>query len=193
MSLARKNYWGHYFLRLLLETRPPFLRGHPSHWKRLPSFLSHFKTLSTGPAPGIEPATSSSTVKRSTDWANPPAVNKPAFVLLLACVAFVFPREFVSRRLEREQKRGTVDLHFTDTCLIRTPRYDGQFSFFLWESPYSLSKFNRLIRRPVNVDNGHLFLAQSTNGLRKLASLIKDCIFFTLLTSRAGGGRYSLI
>ena len=32
-------------------------------------------TLSIGPAPGIEPATSPSAVKRSTDWANPAAVN----------------------------------------------------------------------------------------------------------------------
>ena len=39
--------------------------------KRLPSFLSYFKTLSNGPAPGIEPATSRSAVMRSTDWANP--------------------------------------------------------------------------------------------------------------------------
>ena len=39
--------------------------------KEVPSFLSHFKTLSNGPAPEIEPATYRSTVKRSTDWANP--------------------------------------------------------------------------------------------------------------------------
>ena len=37
--------------------------------KALPSFLSYFKTLSIGPVPGIEPATSRSAVKRSTDWA----------------------------------------------------------------------------------------------------------------------------
>ena len=35
--------------------------------KGVPSFLSYFKTLSIGPPPGIEPATSRSTVKRSTD------------------------------------------------------------------------------------------------------------------------------
>ena len=39
--------------------------------KEVPSFLSHFKTLSNCPAPGIEPATSRSAVKRSTDWAIP--------------------------------------------------------------------------------------------------------------------------
>ena len=35
--------------------------------KEVPSFLSYFKTLSIGPAPGIEPVTSRSAVKRSTD------------------------------------------------------------------------------------------------------------------------------
>ena len=35
--------------------------------KGVPSFLSYFKTLSIGPAPGITPATSPSAVKRSTD------------------------------------------------------------------------------------------------------------------------------
>ena len=44
--------------------------------KGVPSFLSYFKTLSIGPAPGIEPATSRSAVKRSTDWANPTNNNK---------------------------------------------------------------------------------------------------------------------
>ena len=41
------------------------LRGHPSHERRsrhlqgkaVPLFLSYFKTLGIGPAPGIEPAT----------------------------------------------------------------------------------------------------------------------------------------
>ena len=36
------------------------------------TFISHyFKTLSISPSPGIEPVTSRSAVKRSTDWANP--------------------------------------------------------------------------------------------------------------------------
>ena len=33
--------------------------------------LRYFKTLRNGPAPGIEPSTFHSAVKRSTDWANP--------------------------------------------------------------------------------------------------------------------------
>ena len=43
--------------------------------KEVPSFLSYFKTLSNGPAPEIEPATSRSAVKCSTDWANPATVD----------------------------------------------------------------------------------------------------------------------
>ena len=43
--------------------------------KEVSSFLSYFKTPSMGPTLGIEPATSLSAVKRSTDWANPAAVE----------------------------------------------------------------------------------------------------------------------
>ena len=39
---------------------------HPWHWTPC-SFLSYFETLSNGQAPGIEPRTSRSAVKRSTD------------------------------------------------------------------------------------------------------------------------------
>ena len=52
------------------------LRGHPSNAKVQPlrqylQFSVIFKTLSIGPVPGIEPATSRSAVKRSADRANP--------------------------------------------------------------------------------------------------------------------------
>ena len=44
--------------------------------KEVPSsFLSYFKTLSNGPAPGIELATYRSALMRTTDWANPSAVK----------------------------------------------------------------------------------------------------------------------
>ena len=56
-------------LRLQLETGPPFYvvirvtrRSACCGAKGVPSFLGYFKTLSIGPAPGIEPATSSSAV-----------------------------------------------------------------------------------------------------------------------------------
>ena len=44
--------------------------------KGVPSFLSHFKTLSVGPIPGMELATSRSAVKRSIYRANPVAVTR---------------------------------------------------------------------------------------------------------------------
>ena len=78
--LARKSELGTLFLHLLQKTGPPFTwSSEPREvlaacsTKEVPSFLSYFKTLSNGPAPRIEPATSRSAVKHSTDWANPAA------------------------------------------------------------------------------------------------------------------------
>ena len=75
--LARKYWLRTLLLRLELETGLPFyvvIRAiRRSRAKVVPSFLSYFQTLSIGPAPGIEPATSRSAVKRSNDCANPAA------------------------------------------------------------------------------------------------------------------------
>ena len=58
--------WGRYIN--VSYWRPPFYEGLAiCRAKAVPSFLSSFKTLSIGPTPGIEPATSCSAVKRSTD------------------------------------------------------------------------------------------------------------------------------
>ena len=70
------------FLCLQLETGPPFnmvIRATQKSTRLHCNGLEYlhflvillFKTLSIGPAPEIEPATSCSAVKRSTDWANP--------------------------------------------------------------------------------------------------------------------------
>ena len=74
--------WGHYFYvswwrrdRHFTWSSKPREGLAACSAKEVPSFLSHFKTLSNGPAPGIEPATSRSAVKRSTDWANPATVD----------------------------------------------------------------------------------------------------------------------
>ena len=75
--VARKYWLRTLLLRLQLETGLPFyvvIRAiRRSRAKVVPSFLSYFQTLSIGPAPGIEPATSRSAVKRSNDCANPAA------------------------------------------------------------------------------------------------------------------------
>ena len=66
--------WGHCFYVSYWRqgrhfTRPSEPREGPviCSAKGMPSFLSYFKTLSVGPVLGIEPATSRSAVKRSTD------------------------------------------------------------------------------------------------------------------------------
>ena len=66
--------WGHYFYvsywrrdRHFTWSSEPREGPAACSAKEVPSFLSHFKTLSNGPAPGIEPATSRSAVKHSTD------------------------------------------------------------------------------------------------------------------------------
>ena len=65
--------------KLLIEDnifKTAILRPEPSEGlavfrlKAVPLFLSYFKTLSIGLLPGMEPATSRSVVKYSTDWAN---------------------------------------------------------------------------------------------------------------------------
>ena len=86
LYLNFKILTGNTILRLRAETVPPFYviireprEGRPvCGAKKVPSFLSYFKTLSIVPASGVEPATSRSVVKRSTDCANP-AVDKLHF------------------------------------------------------------------------------------------------------------------
>ena len=75
MYLARFIYtnWGHYFygswrgdrhFTWSSESRQGLA---PFSARVVPSFISYFKTLSVGLASGIEPATSRSLVKRSTN------------------------------------------------------------------------------------------------------------------------------
>ena len=62
------------------------------------SFLSYFKTLSIGPAPGIEPAAFRSAIKRSTDWAYTAVVW--TFFLTVAVLYIVFFGVFSPRRAD---------------------------------------------------------------------------------------------
>ena len=66
--------WGHYFYVSFWRRDQNFTwSSQPREGlaicraKAVSSFLSHFETLSAGPVPGTEPATSRSAVKRSTD------------------------------------------------------------------------------------------------------------------------------
>ena len=76
---SRKCSLGTLFLFLLLETGPSFYVVIPAaqRFSRLQckgtTFISQLfiEDRKSGTVPGIEPATSRSAVKRSTDWANP--------------------------------------------------------------------------------------------------------------------------
>ena len=73
VKTKQRTNWGPYFLQL--ETGPPLNvvipepreSQHARSAKGVPPFLSYFKTLSIGAAPGIEPATSRFAVKSFTD------------------------------------------------------------------------------------------------------------------------------
>ena len=65
----------------------------------------------------------------------------------------------------------TTVKHFTDICLKRTTRYYGQFSFSQGKVHIFSLNSSCLVRTSANADNGHLFLAQSTNSHRKSTSL----------------------
>ena len=74
--------WGHYFYvfnwrrdRHFTWSSEPREGLAACSAKGVLSFFSYFKTLSIGPTPVIEPATFRSAVERSTDWANPAAVE----------------------------------------------------------------------------------------------------------------------
>ena len=126
---------GTLFLRFLLETRPPFYvviratrRSNRLQYKeirRVPSFFSYFKTLSISPAPGIEPATSRSAFKRSTDrdWANTTAVK----ILVLSIVSIwriLHARLFSLRRHTNLSKlKAAVACKIFDTVISPIPTY----------------------------------------------------------------------
>ena len=75
MYLARKNKLGTLFCTSLPGGGTEAREGLTiCRAKAVPSFLSHFKTLSVGPIPGIEPVTRRSAVKRSNNGANPATV-----------------------------------------------------------------------------------------------------------------------
>jgi len=63
--------------------------------------------------------------------------------------------------MRRSYFHRTVEPRFTDTRLIRTRRYYGQFSLSLGKAcTFSLNSTRFRIRTPVNGETGHLFLAQ---------------------------------
>ena len=78
--------------------------------KGVPSFLSDFKTLRIG----IEPATSPSAVKRSTDWANPAARK-----YFPGCD---FNTQIWKEALKSRFKRSQLDFSFQSSDLLKISR-----------------------------------------------------------------------
>ena len=115
----------------------------------------HFKTLTNGPAPGFEPATSRSAVKRSTDWANPATVNELILSQFVKTVArFIYAIKingfFLSSRGELllslmcTRRNGETDYFFPELRVHIKDNNNsphGKFHRFLF--PFS-SKFPHL-------------------------------------------------
>ena len=76
-----------------------------------------------------------------------------------------------------------MQTHSTDTRLIRTPGYCGQFRLSRRKA-YIFSKINRLIQTPVNTDNGHFSVSRVTNS-RTLSTLqlFRYCLSYHKLFS----------
>ena len=69
-----------------------------------------------------------------------------------------------------------MEPRFTDTRLIRTPRYYGQFRWSR-RKPHAFSlKLTRLIRTPVNTDDGHFSVSQVTNPYTLSTPLYGHCL-----------------
>lgn len=74
------------------------------------------------------------------------------------------------------EPHNTVEPRFTDTRLIRTPRYYGQFRWSR-RKPHTFSlKLTRLIRTPVNTDNGHFSVSRVTNCHTLSTPLYGHCL-----------------
>ena len=57
-------------------------------------------------------------------------------------------------------ENSSVEPRFTDTRLIRTPGYYGQFRLSRQKAHIFSLKLTRLIRTPVNTDNGHFSVSE---------------------------------
>ena len=105
-----------------METAPPFYvviratrRSRRLQCKEVPSFLSYFKTQSNGPAPGIEPATSRSAVKRSADWANPATVKLDYCLLYGGHPKWQYSTKHLDEKRTRRERLLGGENHWSQT------------------------------------------------------------------------------
>ena len=76
---------------------------------------------------------------------------------------------------------GTVEPRSTDTRLIRTPRYYGQFRFPRRKPHIFFLKLTRLLRTPVNTDNGHFSVFRATNSYTSSTPLYGHCLYLCIV------------
>ena len=89
---------------------------------------------------------------------------------VIGCDWSILPLLLATNIYKNKNNENTVKLCFTDTNLIRTRQHFRQLSLSLGKA-HTISS-TRLIRTPINADNGHLFLAQSTNSHRQSTLLM---------------------
>ena len=89
---------------------------------------------------------------------------------VIGCDWSILPLLLATNIYKNKNNENTVKLCFTDTNLIRTRHHFRQLSLSLGKA-HTISS-TCLIRTPINADNGHLFLAQSTNSHRQSTLLM---------------------
>jgi len=75
----------------------------------------------------------------------------------------------------------TVEPRSTDTRFIRTPRYYGQFRFPRRKAHIFFLKSTRLLRTPVNTDNGHFSVSRATNSYTLSTPLYGHCLYLCIV------------
>ena len=89
---------------------------------------------------------------------------------VIGCDWSILPLLLATNIYKNKNNENTVKPCFTDTNLIRTRHHYRQLSLSLGKA-HTISS-TRLIWTPINADNGHLFLAQSTNSHRQSTLLM---------------------
>ena len=122
MYLARKYWLRTLFLRLQLETGPPFylvIRAtrRSSYLRCKGRFFTEYCS-----ALRIEPATFRSAVKRSTDWANPAAIKDNYTFIIQNSSKLDIVRYWFTNFLKNYKRKSCKCLK-TETCIIVAPCY----------------------------------------------------------------------
>ena len=91
---------------------------------------------------------------------------------VIGCDWSILPPLLATNIYKNKNNENTVKPGLTDTNLIRTRHHFRQLLNYPWGKHIQSLNSTRLIGTPINTDNGHLFLAQSTNSHRKSTLLM---------------------